>query len=335
MKSLVIYHRDCTDGLIAYLCAEQSLGTENCEGFPAHYGEAPPVDLAIGKAIYVLDFSYPTEQLKQLAGVAHKVVVLDHHLTAYKQLCADPAALITRAREDRTCFAFSDTENLLARINMDQSGAMMSYEYFCRGWSHLLDFARYAEDRDLWRFQLHHSRAINAFLSALPYDDLSVWKQELGKGFERMVEPGQAILRWVNKQVANTAKLAQSVFIKDEQKTLIAVVCNTLPGIRSEVAGLIAQGGDFGVGWWFDGSRGVYVYALRSSGAFDVEEFARRRGGGGHKQAAAFESSYPVHENSFENVKVLRLVQIIQSTKELEPRTDIPVVEASGPPYVV
>ena len=350
MKNLVIYHRDCPDGLIAYLCAEQGLGAENCEGFPAHYGEAPPVDRATGKAVYVLDFSYPPEQLKALAKVARKVVVLDHHLTAYKQLCADPAALITEAQEgQKTCFAFADAENLLARINFNQSGATMSYDYFCKGWSHLLDFARYAEDRDLWRFELMHSQAVNAFLSALPYDDMSVWKDEISKGWERMVEPGYAILRWKEKAIASTAKLAVRVPTRNEQGTLVAMVCNVLPSIRSEVAGLIAKDGDFGVGWWFDGSRGVYMYALRSSGTVDVEEFARMRGGGGHKHAAAFESKFPVHECGFERNSMmwrafprsskegLELERRISSGEVLviQPRTDVSVFEASGPATIV
>ena len=42
------------------------------------------------------------------------------------------------------------------------------------------------------------------------------------------------------------------------------------------------------VEWWR--GHGVFNYSLRSKGDFDVSELAKRHGGGGHKNAAGFQS---------------------------------------------
>lgn len=61
----------------------------------------------------------------------------------------------------------------------------------------------------------------------------------------------------------------------------------------SELVGKLAEGPvPFAVGW-FQRGDGKYAYSLRSRGEYDVSKLAVRYGGGGHRNAAGFQSDEP------------------------------------------
>ena len=109
MSALVIYHADCYDGFTAAWIARQVM--PDCELFPASYGKPPPYELARERAVYVLDFSYPREEMIELNECASALRVLDHHKTA---------------EENCRGLAFCD-------FDMDRSGAGMAWDYFNSG----------------------------------------------------------------------------------------------------------------------------------------------------------------------------------------------------------
>ena len=79
---LIIYHALCADGAGAAFAAWCKFG-EKAEYRAAKYGDPAPTDEDVrDREVYVLDFSYPMDDLRRMAVVASKVVEIDHHKTA-------------------------------------------------------------------------------------------------------------------------------------------------------------------------------------------------------------------------------------------------------------
>ena len=83
MKPLVLYHANCWDGFCAAWIAKKALG--DIEAIPVQYGQDPPIDFC-GRDVYILDFSYPRGEMENIIRSSNRVVVLDHHKTAQKEL---------------------------------------------------------------------------------------------------------------------------------------------------------------------------------------------------------------------------------------------------------
>lgn len=163
-KTLVIYHKSCMDGAAAALAAWLKFG-EEAEYRPASYGDPAPTDEEVrGRDVYILDFSYPRAELERmaltcrssaLAGYkAGQLQVCDHHKTAQADLTGLP----------------------FCTFDMNKSGAVLAWEYFhgttldpveqrIRG-EVLPELFAYVQDRDLWRWELPHSKEVSAALAA-------------------------------------------------------------------------------------------------------------------------------------------------------------------------
>ena len=78
-RRLVIYHGGCRDGFGAAWAANVAFGGD-ADFYAGYYGQDPP-DLAYGKDVYIVDFTYPRRQLLVLAKVAASLTICDHHQT--------------------------------------------------------------------------------------------------------------------------------------------------------------------------------------------------------------------------------------------------------------
>lgn len=258
---LVIYHGDCLDGFCAAWMAWRKF-KDDAEYVPAYYGQEPPdVD---GKRVYIVDFSYPRETLVRMAALANGVVVLDHHLTAQKDL------------EELVA------PELWVYFDMNRSGAGMARDFFHPGLaSWLVD---YTQDRDLWRFALPQSKLINAYIGTL--------KQT----FEEYEEVHRVLEAQDAARLGAGANAYKEMYVEKMVKHAprwhfaghddIPLVNAPYIGI-SEMVGALAETALFAVGW-FQRSDGKVAFSLRSRGEFDVSEIATRFGGGGHAKAAGF-----------------------------------------------
>lgn len=267
---LVLYHASCADGFGAAWAAWKRLGG-GPQYLPVQYGEPPPFGRAEGRAVYLLDFSYPADQLLDLARAADGLTVLDHHKTAQAALAGlgGPGLSIT--------------------FDVGKSGARLAWEYFHEGepapW--LID---YVEDRDLWRWRLDWSREISAFVASHPHD-FRLWDSWAATppgcpAWDRFVDAGTAILRYQTQLVDSLCKTAREIEMDGHRILAANVSC-----LFSEVAGRLAEGRPFGAAW-FVRSDGRKQWSLRSrDGGVDVSLVCKKRGGGGHRNAAGFEES--------------------------------------------
>ena len=306
MKPLVIYHANCTDGFGAAFAAWMKLGDE-AEYVPMQYGEVKaPVNLIgmfgdtfKGRDVYVLDFSLPKDVMKWLFSEVKLVVWRDHHASAFKDHGFTPNAPDEPPIEPLT------KHNVL--LDNNKSGALLAWEFFHPG-TEVPMLIQHIDDRDRWQWKLEGSAEIHAALGSMQPWSFEQWEKkcsmlnDYGDGMEfndwafveELKEEGTAILRAQKQHVERMAKQARQCVIRMPMDSptgwfLDGLAVNASIH-QSEVGHELANAsGTYGLVWYL-GSDGRVRCSLRSNGDYDVSSIARSFGGGGHRNAAGFET---------------------------------------------
>jgi len=260
--NVCIYHKNCQDGFVAALAVWMKYG--DIRFIEAQYGDkAPSVK---DDSVIIVDFSYPRDVLEKMKAEAAEMVVIDHHKTAQ----ADLAGL------DYCIF------------NMEKSGAVLTWEYLFPD-KEIPKLFLYAQDRDLWKWEMPHSREVSAALRIQP-KDFERWRHFCNVSvLDRLIPEGQAILAYQNQCVDSIAKSNEIPEIKINGYSVPIINCTHL---LSETIGRLAVGKPFAIGY-FD-TKDKRIFSLRSApDGVDVAEIAKQHGGGGHKHAAGFTRPKP------------------------------------------
>lgn len=277
-KTICIYHANCMDGFAAAWAVRSALGPQ-IEFHASDYGDTPP-DVADADVV-VVDFSYKRMIIEQMAKVAHSVLILDHHVSAQDELAGLPSAPFWDAQRRNGGVA--------AVFDMERSGAQIAWDFFRSEYQaqrpSLID---YIADRDLWRFDLPDSKAINAALSINDFDfhtwtDLATDMQDAAY-LQKMREHGATLLKRKGKDVAqiiNTATRHMTI------GGHIVPVANCPIHLASDVAGALAESAAFGA-CYFDNPKGRKFSLRANSDEAAVHVIAGLYGGGGHPRAAGF-----------------------------------------------
>lgn len=268
------YHKNCFDGMAAAWVVKTKY--PGATFIPAQYGDMDLMttiqqdcfeNANINTHYIVVDFSFPRDLMALMFSKARSLTVLDHHVTA-KEACEGLDFCI---------------------FDMNKSGAGLAWEYFWpdRPAPYLV---QYVEDRDLWRFALANSKAINAFIQSHPMnlDSYQLLYHELEQpwGLSNAIVGGESIERYKNTMVE--AMCANAV-VRDIGGYMVPTINATL--LFSEVGEKLCEmfpDMPFAASW-FIRKDGKIQYSLRSRGEFDVSKVAKQQGGGGHKNAAGFE----------------------------------------------
>lgn len=276
-KSLVIYHGGgCPDGFGAALAAYVHFSSQRIEAdfYGAHHGPIKDIELSqlADSTVYLVDFAYKRDEMKKLCAAAGRVVVIDHHISAEKDLAGLDQEL----------------ENLELNFDMNRSGAVMTWDYFhSRPAPRLL---RCIQDRDLWQFKEPDSQEINAALISRPFE-FNAWQGYLEdeSQLQALVPEGAAINRFREQMISHHMKRA----VMGKVAGYEVPVVNCPREIVSELVGRLAENYPFAAGYCDKGEqRG---WSLRSTSAgLDVSAIAVRFGGGGHPRAAGFSTLIPL-----------------------------------------
>jgi len=281
MKIHIWYHRD-GDGFASAYAAWKKFGDKAIyKG--VQYEEAMP-EVSSGDELYILDFSYSRDMLLKLALDGVNLKVFDHHQTAQVNL----------AKLD------------FATFDMEKSGCRMSWEYFHPD-KLLPVILAYIEDRDLWRFKLENSEAINIAFMCYKWD-FKIWDEaiidaEKYRQGDSMTEnvlliKGKAMLEFRDTLIKMALSKTKMTRIGGYENVPM-INSSMLP---SEVAHALLKkhpNAPFVVVWHHAGFR--TIVNLRSMGEFDVSVIAKKFGGGGHKNAAGFVA--PTSMLTFESFK--------------------------------
>lgn len=301
MRTIVVYHNNCTDGIAAAWAARQYMTSRNisCEYVPADY-DSVPVDCE-DSVIYLVDFSYPPEVIQDLMSKNNDVIVIDHHVSAIKKLM--PIVVDNEINTD------GNVHTQIGRrkdwlLSTDRSGAVLTYNYFFPG-REVPEILLYVQDRDLWKKELPYSEEISWALKA--YSDnyinfnylCGVWAIK-GIGSVRTI--GEGIYKFVQNQVEQIAQNQHLVHI-DLTGTELADILETfwlsIPAVNaphvlsSDICEYLFKKWDSNIALsYFRQGDGTYKFSVRCIDEWKSDRVASRLaeiyGGGGHACAAGF-----------------------------------------------
>lgn len=285
-KPLCIYHANCADGFTAAWAVWLALG--DADFHPGVYGQLPP-DVT-GRDVIMVDFSYPADTIRMLAGSARSILILDHHQTAQADLaCYQPPVSVgwnAHLQDIQQSLATGDSGTVRALFDMDRSGAQIAWDFF-HPQSNRHTLVNYVGDRDLWRFNLPGSREVNAYIFAHTYD-FETWNDlatTLSFDIQIGIRGGQAIEKKHHKDVAELVAAFRRRMTIGGHDVWVANLPYTL---TSDAGNLMAQGEPFAACYWDTATH--RVFSLRSTpDGLDVSAIAKRYGGGGHRHAAGFQ----------------------------------------------
>lgn len=263
---VVIYHKKCPDGFGAAYAAWKKFG-DTATYLPAGYGDELPEGLA-GKEVYILDFSYESEEaMHDLLTLPRKLVILDHHLSSKERTESAPEHI----------------------YDVERSGATIAWGYFHPETPMPL-LMKILEDGDLYRYALPETRDVFSYLAVQP-DDFFVWDSIAKELDDETLRPEflkKAAL--ATEYFKSFAKLSVEAAKKVMFEGYECYFATTLPSItmRSYVAHelyeklppialvVTAHPDGFGV-------------SIRSNPEIvDVAKIAEKYGGGGHPGSAGF-----------------------------------------------
>lgn len=270
-RPLCIYHGNCADGFTAAWVVNKHFNGE-VDFFPGVYQSPPPV--VKGREVIFVDFSYKRVVMEKILDMAEMVTIIDHHKSAIEDLQGLPFHT--------------------AIFDVERSGALLTWGcYFsqpCDVPHQIPNLVRYVSDRDLWKFELPHSREINAYIFAHEYTfrNWNTLERELDDLFGDCVRAGAAIEKKHHKDVAELVKVTKRFMNIGTFVMPVACVPYTLV---SDAGHLMASTDTIAFGaaaCYWDTPEGR-CFGLRSTEQGpDVSEIAKLYGGGGHKHAAGF-----------------------------------------------
>lgn len=305
MRTYVLYHANCQDGLGAKYAAWKKFG-DQATYIPVQYGQPLPEittylpwdEIKVGEEfyvdsiygldvktadapasssgmvcrvpveVYILDFSYPRDILEELRSRVTKLVILDHHKTAKEAL-----------------EGFSG-----AHFDMHKSGAVLAWEFFHPD-TEVPELLQYVQDRDLWTWKLEDTRAVTAALPLLK-GDMRAWDAYVThpKSLDSLIQQGETLLAADDIKIENALKNVKVLPYKGYR----VGVMNTTT-LHSEIGNAVCKdeelGVDFSLTYFFD-TDGQPVVSFRSIGDFDVSVLAKELGGGGHRNASGARVSF-------------------------------------------
>lgn len=257
---VILYHGNCPDGFCAAYVAQ--CRWPSAVLIPVVHGGPIPTKHCAGRHVLVVDFSWTREICEALAAECATFMVIDHHKTAQAELDGLP----------------------YATFDLKRSGATMAWDILRGGprpW-----YVNYVEDRDLARYALPDSKAVSAYIMALPHTT-DAWDRLSALSLEYVKAMGTAIRLHIDHYIQGCVQERQIGTLAGRTTAIVNAAYLNI----SDVAMALLSYADIGCGWFERGDKQVQ-FSLRSVGDLDVSAIAQHYGGGGHKNAAGFQLPY-------------------------------------------
>ena len=267
-KHLCIYHGKCADGFTAAWVVRLAHGEENIDFYPGFYQTEPP-DVT-DKVVYIVDFSYKRPIMEEIVKKARKVIHIDHHDTAIKDMAG---------------FENLKFESLYSHENTE-SGAMLTWRYFFPN-SEVPSFIKYIDDRDRWQFKLLGTREIQANIFSYDYT-FENWDMLMKMRIEDQIRDGTAIERRMAKDVQ---ELMGVVVRRMNIGGYNVPVANVPYQYGSDICHALAKNEPFAA-YYYDKEIGREFGLRSSTNGVHVGKIAGIYGGGGHEHASGFRVSF-------------------------------------------
>lgn len=292
MKPLVIYHTNestpCADGFGAAYAAWLKFGDEGAEYLPMKYGQEIPSHIdPTGRDLYILDFSFLPEEIRDFCEYCTKVVWLDHHAGVFKQWDKLPNSFPEDYIDEAGLGLDSHHQVILDNT---RSGAMIAWQYFFPKEDTPI-FIKHLDDYDRWQFKIDKTLEFSTALQAHTPWSFAQWHNmiEHCDRHELYLE-GAVLLKAQAIQVESViVGSCTPCFFRIGGNVYEGLASNCPEHLRNEVGHALAKkSGTYGM-CWYQKSNGMIKVSLRSNPGYDVLALAKEYDGSGHKTAAGFE----------------------------------------------
>lgn len=261
--SVVIYHTDCSDGFAAAYAARHYDKQNNPIRLIPYSHKDKIAEGLEDENIVFIDCCYKRSDLLKIKDI-NEVLVLDHH---------------ERTEEDCGDLDF-------VHINQQISGARLAWNFFFPDQSIPIQFV-HIEDRDLFKFKNISTENFCAALDSYPMTFES-WNEHFPiylpeHQYIAHITDGITILRYLNTTVRQFAQ--NKNFCKFLGYNI--VWCNATFPIHSNVGNFLKESHpecDFSICVGIENTNTIYL-SFRSF-SVNVNDIAKKFGGGGHKLAA-------------------------------------------------
>ena len=329
IKRVVISHAQCSDGagVVAVVKHHQDVILEdtncifsNIEYKYLDYNTYNIEELAkelTGKLVYVGDFSFKIEELEILEQYVEAIVVVDHHLDAFK----NPSA---------------NKDNV--HVDMTASGVLLAYQFF---FGKPQDDKRppYAiellSDRDLWNFFYgDDARAFQFLLKKEGYDVLDNYMSEdMEVSYTKLIDDLVPYYQDVENEDKKYIEKASKAIPYDLNG--ITVYGLNLTSSVSEVLNHVSRINKApSLAYWFNGDTDTMQFSFRNyTDDVNVSTIANYIGGGGHEQASG--SLITINDIDVESLFKNKVINVYYSVTDdkTESFFNSNITEISNTPY--
>jgi oligoribonuclease NrnB/cAMP/cGMP phosphodiesterase (DHH superfamily) len=225
-----------------------------------------------GQVVAFVDIAPPAEAFCELAEVAARIIVLDHHVSARDRFRADPDLASAVAGSGHH-----------VHFDIDHSGAILAWTYFHPD-EPTPELLLYVEDQDLWSWKLPRSEEVNAAITSYPRE-FGAWENLAARATQDLAAEGTHIVRANRIEVERSLQTAHPIALGGKRAEAVNARHQRAP-LGHELAKRATYGEPWGVVYRVSGDRvDVSIYSI---GDLDVSEVAQRYGGGGHRNASGF-----------------------------------------------
>lgn len=271
--TMVLYHGRCPDGFSSAMIIKKYMDEINPDHNIIFHGvndhnRAPDTR---GHHVAICDFAFNLPTINKIISNSLSMVIIDHHITAEETLkSVDPKYKL---------------------FCMDHSGAYLTWRFFFPMLPIPL-FIRYIEDNDIWLRVIDYHKEFGAYLSTVPME-FNTYQELLDDEIlllDNIKTHGVPMWKLIKTKLALLAKDANVQLIDYSGVVYLMVVVNSAD-LKSDIGNLLIEEHfpwcDFSLVYHHNYRDSTTKFSFRSTNKhIDVEEFARKLNGGGHRNAS-------------------------------------------------
>lgn len=285
MKTIVLFHANCTDGAGAMWSAWKHFGDEATYipiGKQSKKGSVLLNQCKRADDVFMCDMMLDMESIAKIASAKTIVHLLDHHITNIEQF---------------KNYNFSPFQIPYIRdfCDLNRSGAGITWDHFHSGSRPAL--INYVEDFDLWHWAMPDGDSIHALLGQYNWKD----NDTIIEIFEELSKLSPGHLAAKGKPISDFKKFLIEKNMSQVGRAIVLgkyniPILNTNHFI-SETGNLMRQGEPFAIIWSFMANGKIRMSLRSADNAEDVSKISQQLGygGGGHRNASG--TSYDSYED--------------------------------------
>jgi oligoribonuclease NrnB/cAMP/cGMP phosphodiesterase (DHH superfamily) len=287
---LVVYHKNCLDGVSSAYVVREYLRAINKEEestfLPLQHSDNIFEILTnkdykddVYNTIYFVDFSLSYDNMISLSKSTKKIIIIDHHKTAEENL-----------------EALKDNDKFEINFDMEESGASLCYQYFSKKLNKNIlekkEVFDYIKDRDIWNFELENSKEVSEATRILikPNDLDSFDEFYMNWDFQNLTDMGSVLLK--KTEISVKSKIKKNKLKNITLNGVLFKCCNATDNL-SDIGNGICLKYNIPAAMYFILPNNKVIFSLRSTDELpDASEVAKANGGGGHRNACGFETTF-------------------------------------------